>query len=576
MDSAQFNNFSWIVIVVYLGLTTWIGVLLAGRQATIRDFFLGGRQLPWYAVSGSIVATELSAMTLVGVPVLLWAEGGNMTYAILGIGTIVARVIVGFWFVPKFYEQEIYSPYEYIGNRLGGRARRTTSLLFMLGGMLGQGARVLMTALVLDVVTGLGIHQSIWLVGAVAVLWTFIGGIRTVIWTDLIQFCVFTFSAVLTLAIIVVTFETPAGERGIGAILGLAAEAGKLQWLDTRLDPRISYTLLAGLVAQSFGGLAAYGTDQMLAQRMFCCRGPREARLAIIASSVGQLLMLACLFVGVGLWAYYRHDVTPMPEELAQIEQDPNRLLPVFIKYRVHWFFGGLMVAGIFAAAISSLNSILAALAQQSLGAVQRLLGETVKTGVAAEKESVHLSRLLIIAWGLVLCTMASAFYVMIGERGLLIELALSVVGLAWGGILGAFLMALVPWLRREATGMEWAALLSVLTIFALARHEPWAQGVILAAAVLMPVSAGLLLPRGWRAAVAVAGFMIAIVFINREQFVLPGSPDPVYLTLGFPYYVPLGTLVMIAAAWLICRPPQPAAGGAPDRPAQRALGSKR
>jgi len=184
IGAVGFTYGSWVIIVLYMIFTTLLGHLLSGKQSTIKDFFLGGRKLPWYAVSGSIIATELSAMTLVGAPAFLWAATGNMQYGVLAIGTITARIIVGFWFVPKYYEEEIYSPYEYIGNQLGMTAQNTTSVLFMIGGMMGQGTRVLLTAIVLQVVTGVPILWSIWIVGAVAVLWTVMGGMTTVIWTD--------------------------------------------------------------------------------------------------------------------------------------------------------------------------------------------------------------------------------------------------------------------------------------------------------------------------------------------------------------------------------------------------------
>ncbi len=617
---SSFNNLSWLVIVVYLVFTTWLGARLSGRQATIKDFFLGGRTLPWYAVCGSIIATELSAMTLVGAPAFLWAATGNMAYAVLGIGTIIARVIVGFWFVPRFYDEEIYSPYEYIGNRLGERARRTTSFLFMFGGMMGQGTRVLLTAVVLNVVTGMEIITCIWLVGVVAVLWTWLGGIQTVIWTDLIQFLIFTFSAIITLVIVAYDFP-PSGIASPGAILDVAREAGKLRWLDLSIDPRLNYTLIAGLIGTTIGGLANYGTDQMLVQRLFCCRSQADARKALIWSSVSQILMLICLFVGVCLWAYYQRSGlpgVPAPEELAQINENSNRLLPVFIKYRVHWFLGGLMVAGIFAAAISSLDSILAALAQQSLETVRKAGRAAHLFGgdALSETAAIRLSRTFILFWGAVLCAMATLFYIMASNATLLIELALSVVGYAWGGILGAFLMALIPSLRRRAAGIEWAAILSVMTIFSISHHELWAQFVLIAGALALLFAAPLGIPRpdrvapvraalasltfiiglllilpAWRDgqqwaafgvglacfAIGIAllawlnrndplpplviyGFSAAILFVNRTQFIFPGDAAPTHLTLGWPWFIPLGTTVMLAAALLICSPRTPPA----------------
>ncbi len=573
--SGHWSSASWLVIAVYMIFTTWLGKKLAGRQATIRDFFLGGRKLPWYAICGSIVATELSAITLVGAPAFLWAETGNMTYAILGIGTIFARIIVGFWFVPRYYEEEIYSPYEYIGKRLGERARRVTSLLFMVGGMMGQGVRVLLAAIVLNLVLSYGanvspgasVHISIWIVGVFAILWTYLGGIRTVIWTDVIQFLIFTLSAALTLVVVVSQFHTATGEGGIGTILHLASEAGKLKWLDFSLDPRKEYTILTGLVASTLAGLAAYGTDQMMVQRMFCCRGPREARRAIIASSVSQVLMLICLFVGVALWAIYvKGNLTGAKDEIKLINDNNDNLLPVFIKHHVNWFFGGVMVAGIFAAAISTLESILAALAQQTLETLDRFGAVRLVHGDArSESRAIGLSRLFVVFWGVVLCSMASMFQVFRSHSGggLLIVLALTVVGYTAGGILGTFIMALVPWLRRSAAGMEWSAALSILTIFALRYHKPaevfgsaginWTLWVILAVGAILCLSSIVFLPRKVAAPVTIAALIGLIVFLNQYQAVFYDSPVPAPLTLSFPWLAPVGAFVMIVASQFIC-----------------------
>jgi SSS family solute:Na+ symporter len=554
-NSVQFNTLSWVIIVGYLLLTTYIGHRLSRKQLTMRDFFLGGHKLPWWAVCGSFIATELSAMTLVSAPAFLWAVTGNMTYASLAIGTILARVIVGIWIIPKYYEKEIYSPYEYIGNQLGMRANRLTSVLFVLGGIMGQGTRVLLTAVVLQVVTGMNIYTAIWLVGATAVLWTAMGGMITVVWTDVVQFLILTFSAVLTLIIVVTEFKTPDGQAGIGTIFSLASEAGKLKWLDLTPTFTKSYTLWAALVGATIGGLAAYGTDQMMIQRCFCCRDARQARKAMIWSSASQVLMLACLFAGVGLWAYYQKSGipgVPNPDELAQINENADRLLPVFIKYRVPWFFGGLMVAGIFAAAISSLDSILAALSQQTMAALENLRPGRADS---IERHRIRAGRWWIVFWAVVLCGMASVFHANASRAHLLIELALSVVGYVSGAILGTFLIAAIPRLRREALGLEWAAALSVMTIFAITRHEAWAPWTLGAACVAVLLTAGWwLMHRDRWAIFKLLPFVAFIIFVNMFQFT-DSNGAQAHLQIGWPWYAPLGCLIMLTSSMIICPP---------------------
>jgi SSS family solute:Na+ symporter len=275
----------------------------------------------------------------------------------------------------------------------------------------------------------------------------------------------------------------------------------------------------------------------------------------VIWSSVSQLLMLVCLFVGVGLWAYYQKSGipgVPNSDELAQINKDADRLFPVFIKYRVPWFFGGLMVAGIFAAAISSLDSILAALSQQTLTALDNL--RPGRSG-ASEQQRIRTGRWWIFFWAVVLCGMASVFHANASKAHLLIELALSVVGYVSGAILGTFLIAAIPRLRRESLGLEWAAALSVMTIFAITRHEVWVPKTLAAVCVALLLTAALWLMRRDRWVILkFLPFVAFIIFINRFQFT-QGGGAPAHIHIGWPWYAPLGCLMMLTASMIICPP---------------------
>ncbi len=164
--SSNFTRGDWLVIVAYLAFTTVLGGLLAGRQTSMKDFFLGGRKLPWPAVCGSIIATELSAATFLIAPAIVFSQGGDMTYIQLALGTILARFVIGYFFIPVYYKREIYSPYDYMGNQLGSRVKNITTGLFMIGGILAQGARVYIAAKALQVITGTDIATSIIIIGA--------------------------------------------------------------------------------------------------------------------------------------------------------------------------------------------------------------------------------------------------------------------------------------------------------------------------------------------------------------------------------------------------------------------------
>ena len=541
---------SWLVILAYIVFTTWLGHVMAGKQQTIRDFFIGGRQLPWWAVSGSIIATEISAVTLVSVPGMLWAVTGNMTYAVIALGNILGRLVVAWWFIPTFYERDIYSPYEYIGHQLGMVSQRTTSYMFMAGGMMAQGARVLLTAIILQVITGIDIYVCIWIVGFVAVAWTYMGGIVTVIWTDVIQFVIFLTAAVLMLVLALMELQ----EAGItlGALANTAREHGKLRLFSpNHFDVRENYTLLAGLVAGTIGGLASYGTDQLMVQKAFCCRDARAAKWALVSSCIGQSIMFICLAAGVAMWFFYQKSGLATPVELADIGTDGDRMVPVFLKYRVPSVLAGLIVAGVFAAAISSLEGILAALSEQTL-AILRPLGMAGRD----EKQSIFISRGAVIAWGIVLCGVASIFQYSLGgdRKNPIIELALGLAGLTAGGILGIFLIALVPRLRVRVTNVvPWAAGLSLLTVFAIVQHAAWAAYVLIPAGilalVLVPVFFGA--ARGLRGAVVVAVWMVVVWFLYAFKYD-NGTGTMVNLTIGWPWRVVLGSGTALIVAHLM------------------------
>ncbi len=447
----QFLLLDWIVLAGYLAATTWIGHALRGSQATIKDFFLAGRSLPWPAVCGSIIATEISALTFVGVPGMIFAAGGDFTYLQWGIGSIIARIIVGVWFVRVFYQRDIFSPYDYMEQRLGRGARSLTTVLFFIGSVLGQSVRLLVTALILKTVTGLSFEWCIIIIGAFAVLWTLMGGMTTVIWTDVIQFVVFIGSALLAIIVLLTSLR-----GGIPELLAVAGEAGKLRLWNLTTDPDVQFTLWVALLAMPFQNLAAFGTDQLNAQRIFCCRNAADATKAIIVSSASLLITALMLFIGAALFVHYQQN-PPTAAEAALFKQDADTVFPVWITTQLPPGLTGLILAGAFAAAISSLDSALAALAQTSLSLIHGRAGLTGGNQQAILRQS----RLAVALWGLALILCAIGLQAIRGDLNL-ISLAFGMVTYTYGPLLGAFLLALSP-LRRDVRGIWIGATLSVL-----------------------------------------------------------------------------------------------------------------
>ncbi len=467
-----FTAIDWMVVGGYLLLTTWVGHLMKGKQASIRDFFLGGRSLPWPAVSGSIIATEISGVTFIGVPSMIFAMNGNFTYLQWAIGSILARVLVGWFFVRVYYENEIYSPYDYMGMRLGNAAKTLTTLLFTIGSILAQSVRVLIAAIPLELATGMPFWACIVVIGLFAIGWTLMGGMRTVIWTDVMQFVLFLVGGLVCLFVIVANLD-----GGWNTVIDVGQRFDRFRLIDGRLDPTLEWTLWVAIFAVPFQNLGIFGTDQLMAQRMFCCRNAKDASKAIITSSFSQVITLMMLMVGVALFAHYQEAgfsdrelvkilevkggtasevsanlattlaVTPISKNPETGEESGlptpvkgDYIFPIWIVTNLPVGVRGLILAAVFAAAISSLDSILAALSQTTLS-----LFYHPERGGAHLNEAVMLrkSRILVVLWGIFLTGFA---FVIEASRGNfdIVPLAFAMTAYTVGPILAIFLCALI------------------------------------------------------------------------------------------------------------------------------------
>ncbi|WP_018968941.1 sodium:solute symporter family transporter [Rubritalea marina] len=447
----NFGLIDWGVVFLYMALTTWVGHLLRGQQATIKDFFLGGKSLPWWAVSGSIIATEISALTFIGVPGMVFALKGDWTYLQWGLGSIIARFIVGYYLVPIYYQREIFSPYDFMGHKLGESVKRLVTGLFSLGAILGQSVRVLVTAIILKAVTGMDMSYCILIIGAFALGWTLMGGMRTVIWTDVMQFCVFIVGGLFSLYWLWSELGTQQIIEMNRSVMVDGETIDKMRVFNFSTDPAVNFTFWVAIIAMPFQNLAAFGTDQLNAQRIFCCGTPGDARKAMLWSSVSQCITLMMLAVGSGLFAWYLiHEATPA--EMALMEQDSSNAFPVWIVTVLPTGIKGLIVAGAFAAAVSSLDSILAALSQTTLSAYY---GQKYIDEHGSDASIVRKSRALVVIWAVVLSgtslLLSSNYYAEGGDRSL-IGLAFRMVSYTYGPLLAILIIALfsnrLPWSR--------------------------------------------------------------------------------------------------------------------------------
>ena len=538
--TGQFHWLDWVVLVLYIVGTSWIAERLTGRGQTIRDFFLGGRKLPWWAVSGSIVASEVSGVTFVALPAIAFAQGGNYTYMMLAIGSIVARILIAYFLIPAYYRNEVYSPYEFMGRRLGAGVVKGASAIFLVGVVLGQGARLFLAAIVLDAITNIGAVPAIMLLTLIGIGWTWIGGITSVVWTDVVQFAMIVLGAAASLIAVIVAVP-----GGVDGIIEAGRAAGKFQLFDFSFSPTVEFTFWCGLFGFTFLTLGSHGTDQTMAQRFFCCRDARDARKAVLWSSVAMVLPLVMLTVGVGLFAYFQQ--FPMnAAQLAKVSERSDYIFPVFILQAMPVVVKGLLFASIFAAATQT--AAISAMAQTALSLYERLV-----SSVTDERRLLRLSRLFVVLAGMIICGMAIVCSRIEQYRDLL-RLAMAMASYTYGAMLGILFLSLLS-VRRDGRGLVWGVPFTILLVFALNwQHQAWARWVIVVAvtgivALSLPLLRNEWPKLGW--VLLGASIVLAATFVRIDT---GGVPQPI--KLAFPWTFPLGAALTLALGVALGRRP--------------------
>ena len=517
-------------------------------------------------MAASIVATEISAVTYVSLPSVVWREGGDLTYLQIALfGSLIAKGLVAMVLVPAYFEREIFSPYDYMGAKLGGGVRRTTTVLFSIGGVLGQAARVYLVAVVLEVLlaqelgwvaerTGISpLAAAVGCIGLVSVGWTLIGGIAAIVWTDALLFLLF----LAGIAVLLVTASAGV-EGGMMAALREGVAAGKTRLIDTTPTLLEPYTLWVALLAAPLWLMGPYGTDQLIVQRLFSCRDAGEARKAMLASYVAVVVTLLVGLVGVVLYANLRAN-PPTAEVAALLAERPDRLLPLYVLTSLPDGLRGLVVAGVFAAAISSLDSILSALAQTSVSLVSRK--------DASERSMLRSSRLFVIAWGIVLCVVAVGLRAVHERHGSILDLALASATYTAGALIAGFFLAFLP-TGRDGRGLAWSSVLSVAAVTVLAWPEAevrWWVHLGLGALVLAWIvwrlvpalgSPGLrtreLAATGW-IVLGCASVVSLGVFGHATQDVSGG--EATLQPIAYPWFVVVGAAVAFVFGYLLAHP---------------------
>lgn len=468
------------VMAAYFAVVIGIGAYFARRQHDASDYFLGRHALPWWAVMFSIVATETSALTVISVPGL--GARGNLTFLQLAMGYLIGRVGVALWLLPGYFKGEQETAYQRLETRFGPLTRKAASGLFMLIRALGDSVRVFATAIPLTIVTGWSVSVSVLIVAGATLLYTWAGGLKAVVWIDVLQLGIYVVGGVAALAIA----AQLAG--GWGSAFDTARAAGKLHVIDWSLSFSRTYTFAGGLIGGALLSAASHGTDHLIVQRLLGTRTLADARRALVGSGLVVIAQFALfLLVGTFIWA----------AGAAGTDVSGDEIFPRFVVSQLPAGLAGLVVAGLLAAAMSTVSSSLNSLASASTHDFYAAF-----TGRRDSAALLRVGRWFTVAWAVVLAGGALSFR---SSDQPVVELALSIASITYGGLLGTYILG---GLARRARQRDAITALVVSTIV-----------------------------------------MVVVVL---------GKPGPL-ASLAWPWYVPLGLTITLLVGYVSSRARTPA-----------------
>jgi SSS family solute:Na+ symporter len=453
------------VLFLYFFVIIFIGLRMGRKERDLEDFALGGLQIPWWAVLASIIAAETSAGTFFGTP----GEGyalRNYTYIQLAFGTIIARILVSYIFIKPYYDYKVYSIYEYLTLRFGVGTKNAASAVFMFTRVLASGARLYVAAIALalayEMIRGVRPGQSETLliyVGATVVIvlltaiYTTLGGIKAVVWTDFIQASIMIGSALVALGLLYSAIpggwhEIAAGKGGfhLNDFITTGLDPAKHGWDKIKGMFEVEYTIFAGLIGSTFITMATHGTDQDMVQRMLTAVDIRRSRRSLILSGLADIpIALTFLSIGLLLWVYYQSHFDP------NLPKSPNETFCHFILYEMPVGLRGLLIAGIFATAMGSLSTALNALATS----FTRDWYETYINRSATNADSLRAVRWATVGFAVLMIVVASttSYFVIVLPNVRIIPIVLGIYGYTYGSVLGIFLAGMLTKSRGHDRG---------------------------------------------------------------------------------------------------------------------------
>jgi SSS family transporter len=511
---AQLSAIDVAVVLAYLVGTTLLGAWFSRGQRDVQTYFVGDRNVSWWLVLVSIVATETSTVTFLSVPGFSYKAGGDFTFLQLCIGYLIGRSIIAWFLLPQYFRGELLTAYELLRRRFGPAVQRTASGLFLVTRTIADGLRLFLTALLLQQFTGWNFELAVLVMGAATILYTFLGGMQAVIWTDLIQFIIYILGALVALGFIVHL------SGGWDAVVATGTAADKFRLFDFSTDLTNPYTLLTGVVGGALFTMSSHGADQLMVQRYLCARSLGQARLSLVLSGAVVFVQFALfLFIGVGLFVFWS-------QSAASAAPAPDAAFGRFIVSHLPVGVVGLIVAAVLAAAMSTLSSSLNSSANALVSDFYR-----PAAGSRGDRHFLIVSRVLTLVFGVLQMGVALGTYWTESEqKSLVVEKVLSVAGLTTGLVLGLFILG--TFRRPVQSGAALGGLVA---------------GAVVVLAVWLP----------------------SIPDVEKcLKALLPGLIEPdKKIALAWPWYAPVGTGVTVLVAYLLHRlfPPHGSAAAPPD-----------
>jgi len=426
---AGLNQIDLLIIAVYLAGITLFGLRFRKRQRTMRDYFLAGRDIPWWAIALSIVAAETSTLTIISIPGL--AYDSNFTFLQVVMGYLIGRVIISFILLPQYFRGDLFTAYQLIERRFGPHLRTVTAAIFLLTRAAAEGVRVYAVSIVVSIALGTGEITSIAIITLLTLVYTFEGGLSAVIWTDVVQTVIYVAGTLV--GVFTILHLIPGGWSSAHAI---ASGLDKFRVFDTALAagwPFLNfsapYTLWAGLIGGAFLTTASHGTDQLIVQRLLAARNQRQSVAALLSSGITIFFQFALfLFVGVLLFAYYRLPSSTFGRA--------DRIFPTFIVSHMPHGISGVLIAAILAAAMSNLSAALNSLSSSTMMDFYFRFRSDIP-----DSQRLRLARIATFVWALVLFGLA---VLALHRAGRVVEIGLQIASVAYGVLLGVFLLGVL------------------------------------------------------------------------------------------------------------------------------------